>query len=38
MGSRGEGHAEEVLLVSVSYHVGRKSKTPYNDCKITILK
>jgi len=28
MGSRGEGHAEEVSLVSVSYHVDHKSKTP----------
>lgn len=28
MGSRGEGHAEEILLGSVSYHVIHKSKVP----------
>ena len=28
MGSRGEGHAEEILLGSVSYHVVHKSKIP----------
>ena len=28
MGSRGEGHAEEILLGSVSYHVIHKSKIP----------
>ena len=28
MGSRGEGHAEEILLGSVSYHVVHKSKVP----------
>jgi len=33
MGSRGEGHAEQVLLGSVSYHVDHKSKIP-----ITIVK
>jgi nucleotide-binding universal stress UspA family protein len=28
MGSKGEGHAEEILLGSVSYHVVHKSKIP----------
>ena len=28
MGSRGEGHAEEILLGSISYHVVHKSKIP----------
>jgi len=28
MGSRGEGHSEEILLGSVSYHVVHKSKIP----------
>jgi nucleotide-binding universal stress UspA family protein len=28
MGSRGEGHAEEILLGGVSYHVIHRSKIP----------